>query len=82
MEPVIATAVVTVAISVVNGIVKMAQRRLNASVEIARITEEGQTDRVRCLTGQSAVQALHPGPVKPDPAGRSGGDGRGGCRQH
>ncbi|MEV0937755.1 hypothetical protein ACIBMX_48655 [Streptomyces phaeochromogenes] len=41
-----------VTVSVVNGIVKVAQRRLNADVEIARITEAGQTDRIRCTTAQ------------------------------
>lgn len=78
MEPVIVGAVVTVAVSVVNGIVRIAQRQLNASVEIARITEAAHTARVRCLTGQvAAAPRLARRPV-PVPADRIGGEDRGG----
>ncbi len=81
MEPVIAGAVVTVAVSVVNAVVKIAQRRMTASVEIALITEAARTDRVRCLTGQGPA-ARRGRRLKPGPAGRSGGDGRGGRPQY
>ncbi|WP_328869415.1 hypothetical protein OHT76_04500 [Streptomyces sp. NBC_00287] len=69
MDPVIVGAVVTVAVSVVNGLVKVAQRRLNAEVEIARITETGQTDRIRCT-------------ARPVPAHRDGGGRHGGRAQY
>lgn len=62
MELVIVGAVVTVAVSVVNGIVEIARRQLDASVERARVTEAAQTARVRCLTGQvSAYSRFGPG---------------------
>ncbi|OQR65763.1 hypothetical protein B6E66_01405 [Streptomyces maremycinicus] len=80
MEPVIVGAVVTVAVSVVNAVAKIAQRRLNVSVEIARITETAQTERVRFLTGR-AVPAAPYRPGRLDAAGpvhRSGGDDHGG----
>ncbi|KDN75899.1 hypothetical protein [Streptomyces olindensis] len=79
MDPVIVGAVVTVAVTVVNGVVKVAQRRLNADVEIARITESGQTDRIRCITAQED----RPGrPVRPVPADRNGGGRHGGRAQY
>lgn len=79
MDPVIVGAVVTVAVTVVNGVVKVAQRRLSADVEIARITESGQTDRIRCLTAQDA----RPGrPARPVPADGNGGGRRGGRAQY
>ncbi|MDH6455502.1 hypothetical protein M2155_008001 [Streptomyces sp. SAI-119] len=76
MEPVIAGAVVTVAVSVVNAVVKIVQRHLTASVEIALITEAARTDRVRCLSGQ-ASGSRRGRRLEPGRAGRSGGDGRG-----
>ncbi|NUO42480.1 MAG: hypothetical protein HOV82_10615 [Streptomyces sp.] len=76
MDPVIVGAVVTVAVSVVNGIVKVAQRRLSAGVERARIAEDGQTDRIRSATGRTAQ---HPLPAR---VGRNGGSGHGGRAQH
>ncbi|CCK32256.1 putative membrane protein [Streptomyces davaonensis JCM 4913] len=69
MDPVIVAAVVTVAVSVVNGVVKVAQQRLTAEVEMARITEAGQTDRIRCA-------------ARPVPAHRNGGARHGGRAQH
>lgn len=81
MEPVIAGAVVTVAVSVVNAVVKIAQRQLTTSVEIALITETARTDRVRCLIRRGSASGRGPG-LKPGPAGRSGGDGRGGRPQY
>ncbi|WAZ19718.1 hypothetical protein STRCI_000793 [Streptomyces cinnabarinus] len=69
MDPVIVAAVVTVAVSVVNGVVKVAQRRLTAEVEIARITETGQTDRIRCA-------------ARPAPTHGIGGARRGGRAQY
>ncbi|WP_404199741.1 hypothetical protein [Streptomyces tauricus] len=82
MEPVITAAVVTVAVSVINAIVKIAQRRLNVSVEMARISETAQTERVRCLTGRFAASAPRRDGREVEPAGRSGGGERGRGRQH
>ncbi len=80
MEPVIAGAVVTVAVSVVNAVVKIASRQLTTSVEIALITETARTDRLRCLTGQES--ALRRGRrLQLGPAARMGGEGRGGRPQ-
>ncbi len=82
MEPVITAAVVTVAVSVINVIGKITQRRLNVSVEIARISEAAQTERVRCLTGRSAAPAPHRDGREAEPVGRSGGGKRGRRHQH
>lgn len=82
MEPVITAAMVTVAVSVINAIVKIAQRRLNVSVEMTRISEAARTERVRCLTGRSAAPAPHRDGREAEPAGRSGGGERGRLRQH
>ncbi|WP_327434716.1 hypothetical protein [Streptomyces sp. NBC_01236] len=79
MDPVIVGAVVTVAVSVVNGIVKIAQRRLTADVEIARIAEAGQTDRIRCTTAQDSRSGRRSWPASAD---RSGGGSHGGRAQH
>ncbi|MFJ2264446.1 hypothetical protein ACIOKD_40260 [Streptomyces sp. NPDC087844] len=81
MEPVITAAVVTVAVSVVNAIVKIAQRRLNVSVEMARISEAAQTERVRCLTGRSVALAPYRDGREADLADGSGGGERGRRRQ-
>ncbi|WP_427918683.1 hypothetical protein [Streptomyces sp. cg40] len=75
MDPVIVGAVVTVAVSLVNGIVKITQRRVTAAVEIARITEAGQTDRIRCTTAQESGLSRNRGPL---PAGGNGGGRDGG----
>ncbi|MFJ5262369.1 hypothetical protein ACIQAC_18075 [Streptomyces sp. NPDC088387] len=64
MDPVIVGAAVTVVISVVNGVVKIAQRRSAADVEIARISEAAQTARIRCA---------RPVPAELDGGGRDGG---------
>lgn len=82
MEPVITAAGVTVAVSGINAIAKIAQRRLNVSVEMARISEAAQTERVRCLTGRPAAPASHRDGREAEPAGRSGGGERGRRRQH
>lgn len=82
MEPVITAAVVTVTVSIVNAIVKIAQRRLNVSVEIARISEAAQTERVRLFTGRTAILAPHRDGRESESAGRGGGGGHGGRRQH
>lgn len=82
MEPVITAAVVTVAVSVINAIGKITQRRLNVSVELRRISEAAQTERVRCLTERSAAPAPHRDGREAEPAGRSGGGERGRGRQH
>jgi hypothetical protein len=79
MDPVIVGAVAAVTVSVVNGIVKVAQRRLNADVEIARIAEAGQTDRIRCTTAQDF---RHGRRIRPLPASRNGGGRHGGRTQH
>ncbi|MER7406015.1 hypothetical protein ABT373_26865 [Streptomyces sp. NPDC000070] len=76
MDPVIVGAVVTVAVSVANGIVKIAQQRLTAKVEIARITEAGQTDRIRCTTAPDSR------PIPPVPADENGGERHGGRTQY
>lgn len=47
-------AVVTVAVTIVNGMVTIAQRRLKAEVELARIADEGQTNRLRTVGGRRA----------------------------
>lgn len=83
MEPVIVGAVVTVAVSVVKGIVGIAQGRVKASVERMLIAEAAHTDRLRCLISPDAL-ASHPahrcsGTV---PHGCAGGDDRGGRPQH
>jgi len=58
-------AVVTVAVTIVNGMVTIAQRRLRAEVELARIADEGQTNRSRTTA----------------PAPGNGGGCDGGCRR-
>lgn len=84
MEPVIAGAVVTVVVSVVNGLVRIAQRIMSASVEKTLITEAGQTNRVRCLTSQAVLTSSAPTPESSDagPHGYAGGDDRGGRPQY
>ncbi len=77
MEPVIIAAVVTVTVSVVNAIVKIAQRRLTVSVERVRISEAAQTERVRFLTGRAAILAPHCDGRESEPAGGSWGGDRG-----
>ncbi|WP_079178309.1 hypothetical protein [Streptomyces mangrovisoli] len=79
MDPVIVGAVVTVVVSVVNAMVRVAHRRLAADVEIARITEAGQTDRIRCATAQGPRAVLRTHPTRAD---RSGGGRRGGRPRH
>ncbi|MGI5455610.1 hypothetical protein ACQEWB_21025 [Streptomyces sp. CA-249302] len=79
MDPVIVGAVVTVTVAVVNGTVKIAQRRASAEVEIARITEAGQTDRIRCTTARQPRPGRH---LRPAAARRNGGGRRGGGTQH
>jgi hypothetical protein len=59
MEPVITAAVVTVAVSVINAIVRIAQRRLNVSVEMARISEAG-ADRAGPLPHWAVHRTCHP----------------------
>lgn len=82
MEPVIVGAVVTVAVSVVNAVVKIAQRRLNVSVEIARISETAQTERVRFLARRAVPAApRRPRRLEAGTAHRSGGDDHGGRPQ-
>ncbi len=76
MDPVIVGAVVTGAVSVASGIVKIAQQRLTVKLEMARITEAGQTDRIRCVT----APAFHSLP--PAPANEIGGERHGGSAQH
>ncbi|MFD7246839.1 hypothetical protein [Streptomyces massasporeus] len=76
MDPVIVGAVVTVAVSVASGIVKIAQHRLTVKLEMARITEAGQTDRIRCATAPASCCLL------PAPANEIGGESRGGSAQY
>lgn len=81
MEPVIAGAVAAVAVSVVNGAVRIVQRHLNAGVEKARITETGQTERMRCLVGHPTTRTSCP-TREAAAGGHGGGDGRGGRARH
>ncbi|HET9379531.1 MAG TPA: hypothetical protein VFP69_01705 [Streptomyces sp.] len=81
MEPVIVGAVAAVAISVVNGVVRIVQRHLSAQVERARITETGQTERMRCLAGHPTTRMPRLSPV-PASDGRGGGDDRGGRAEY
>ncbi|MGW1761678.1 hypothetical protein [Streptomyces mirabilis] len=83
MDPVTVGAVVTVAASVVNGIVKIAQRQLNAEVEIARIAEAAQTDRAHCVISWALILGSSPdGHAQlAGPAEQNGGDCHGGCPQ-
>ncbi|GHH55476.1 hypothetical protein HNQ79_005568 [Streptomyces candidus] len=82
MDPVTVGAAVTVALSVVSGIVRIAQRRLAARVELARITETGLTDRTRCLTGSAVTPAGSRPGLGLAAHERCGGDRRGGRAQH
>ncbi|KUF15210.1 MULTISPECIES: hypothetical protein [Streptomyces] len=78
MDPVIVGAVATVAVSIVNGIVKAVKGRWEADVEIARITETGRSDLIRHATARD----LRPGPFRSLPADLDGGSRRGGSTQH
>ncbi|MEW2574401.1 hypothetical protein, partial [Streptomyces sp. NPDC047070] len=55
MDPVTVGVVMTVALSVVDAIVKIDRRRVTADVEIARITEASQHDRIRDATSGTAI---------------------------
>lgn len=84
MDPVTVGAVMTVAMSVVNAIVKIAQGHVIADVEIARITAASHSDRSHCATPRALIQESPQGAHARlrGPAGHNGGDCHGGCIHH
>ncbi len=92
----VAGAVATVLVSVVSGVVKVVRQWLGREVELARITHEALTERVRCAAPWASLQesrdghhvqvvaAAQDGPVRAAarPAPGIGGGRRGGSREH
>ncbi|QDQ15659.1 hypothetical protein [Streptomyces spectabilis] len=95
MDPVVAGAVATVLVSVVSGVVKTVRLWIGREVELARITHEALTERVRCTAPVASLRESRDGhhvqvvaaarhgaeraAAHPDP--RIGGGRRGGGRE-
>ncbi|MFJ6566095.1 hypothetical protein ACIQNU_01625 [Streptomyces sp. NPDC091292] len=83
MDPVVVGAAVTVLVSGVSGLVKIAHRWLSTEVELARIADAGVTERVRCAAPWGSLdESVRGRRVRVDRAGDpSGGGCGGGCGQ-
>ncbi|MFI8931349.1 hypothetical protein ACIG3E_27215 [Streptomyces sp. NPDC053474] len=61
MDPVVAGTVATVLVSVVSGVVKIVRQWLGREVELARITHEALTERVRCTAPWASLRESRDG---------------------
>ncbi|MEU2564646.1 hypothetical protein ABZ626_35740 [Streptomyces longispororuber] len=61
MDPVVAGAVATVVVSVVSGVVRTVREWRGREVELARITHEALTERVRCAAPWASLRETHEG---------------------
>ncbi|MEV0442374.1 hypothetical protein AB0I84_51090 [Streptomyces spectabilis] len=61
MDPVVAGAVATVLVSVVSGVVKTVRLWIGREVELARITHEALTERVRCTAPVASLRESRDG---------------------
>ncbi len=61
VDPVVAGAVATVVVSVVSGVVRTVREWRGREVELARITHEALTERVRCAAPWASLRETHDG---------------------